>query len=170
MPEEPDIPTRVLKFPHGGLNFTKVIVGKEEEEDNTEESEEDNDSDGTHPHKVNTTPGPKKAPKTLRAQKRARLHEGQPSGPPEGLVDVLATIAIAANVLPSTMPTSTNETSSTKPDICTSITLDLPSVEDLKSQLEAKEAVITCLQDEAKKLLRQTEDKSLEIAKQALEI
>jgi hypothetical protein len=46
----------------------------------------------------------------------------------------------------------------------------LPSVEDLKSQLEAKEAVITCLQDEVKKILRQIEDKSLEIAKQALEI
>jgi hypothetical protein len=27
MPEEPDIPTGVLRFPHGGLNLTKVIVG-----------------------------------------------------------------------------------------------------------------------------------------------
>jgi hypothetical protein len=64
-PEEPDIPTGVLRFPHGGLNFTKVIVGKEEEEDNTEESKEDNDSDGTHPHKVNTVLGPKRALKML---------------------------------------------------------------------------------------------------------
>jgi hypothetical protein len=55
------------------------------------------------------------------------------------------------------MPTSTNETSSTEPGIRTSITLDLPSVEDLKSQLEAKEAVIAQLQDEVKKLLRQAE-------------
>jgi hypothetical protein len=170
MLEEPDIPTRVLRFPHGGLNFTKVIVGKEEEEDNTEESEEDNDSNRTHPHKVNTAPGPKRALKTMRVQKRARLHEGQPSGPPEGLVDVPATIATTANVLPSTMPTSTNETSSIEPSIHTSITPNLPSVEDLKSQLEAKEAVIARLQDEVKKLLRQTEDKNLEIAKQALEI
>jgi hypothetical protein len=64
----------------------------------------------------------------------------------------------------------TNETSSTEPSIRTSITPDLPSVEDLKSQLEAKEAVIARLQDEVKKLLRETEEKSLEIAKQALEI
>jgi hypothetical protein len=155
MPEEQNIPTRVLRFPHRGLNFTKVIVGKEEEEDNTEESEEDNDSDGTRFHKLNTTPGPKRALKTLHVQKRARLHEGQPSGTLEGPVDVLATIATAANVLPSTMPTSTNETSSTKPGICTSITPDLPSVEDLKSQLEAKEAVIARLQDQVKKLLRE---------------
>jgi hypothetical protein len=35
MPEEPDIPMGVLRFPNGGSNFTKVIVGKEEEEDNT---------------------------------------------------------------------------------------------------------------------------------------
>jgi hypothetical protein len=58
MPEEPDIPTGVLRFPNGGLNFTKVIVGKEEEKDN--------DSDGTRPYKVNTAPGPKRALKTLR--------------------------------------------------------------------------------------------------------
>jgi hypothetical protein len=60
MPEELDIPTRVLRFPNGGLNFTKVIVGKEGEEDNIEEFEEDNDSDRTRPHKVNTAPGPKR--------------------------------------------------------------------------------------------------------------
>jgi hypothetical protein len=36
--------------------------------------------------------------------------------------------------------------------------------------LEAKEAVIARLQDEVKKLLRETKEKSLEIAKQALEI
>jgi hypothetical protein len=36
--------------------------------------------------------------------------------------------------------------------------------------LEVKEAVIARLQDEVKKFLRQTEDKSLEVAKQALEI
>jgi hypothetical protein len=47
---------------------------------------------------------------------------------------------------------------------------DLPSVKDLKSQLEAKEAVIARVQDEVKKLLREIEEKSLEIAKQALEI
>jgi hypothetical protein len=97
MLEEPDIPTGVLRFTHGGLNLTKVIVDKEEEEYNTEESEEDNNSDGTRPHKVNTTP----------------------SGPPEGLVDVLAIIATAANVLPSTMPTSTIKTSSIEPGIRT---------------------------------------------------
>jgi hypothetical protein len=91
MLEEPDIPTGVLRFPNGGLNFTKVIVAKEEEEDNTEESEEDNDSDGTRPHKVNTAPGPKRALKMLRVHKRARLHKGQPSGPPKELVDVLVT-------------------------------------------------------------------------------
>jgi molecular chaperone GrpE (heat shock protein) len=83
---------------------------------------------------------------------------------------VLATIATTTNVLPSTMPTSTNETSNTEPGIRFSITPYLPCVEDLKSQLEAKEAIITRLQDEVKKLLRQTEDKSLEIAKQAFEI
>jgi hypothetical protein len=113
IPKQPDIPTGVLKFPHGRLNLTNVIVGKEEEKDNTEESEEDNDSDGTRPNKVNTAPGPKRALKALRIQKRARLHKGQPSGPPEGLVGVPATIVTAANVLPSTMPTSTIETSST---------------------------------------------------------
>jgi hypothetical protein len=69
MPEEPDIPTGVLRFPHGGLNLTKVIVGKEEEEDNTWDFEEDNDSDGTRLHKVNTAPGPKRALKALRVQK-----------------------------------------------------------------------------------------------------
>jgi hypothetical protein len=68
------------------------------------------------------------------------------------------------------MPILTNETSSTEPSIHTSITPDLPFVEDLKSQLEAKEAVIAHLQDEVKKLLRETQKKSLEIAKQALEI
>ena len=51
MPEKPDIPTGVLRFPNGSLNITKVIVGKKEEEDNTEESEEENDPDGTHPTK-----------------------------------------------------------------------------------------------------------------------
>jgi hypothetical protein len=170
MPEEPDIPTEILRFPNRGLTFTKVIVDKEEEEDNTEDSQEDNDSDGTRPHKVNTALGPKRALKTLRVQKRPRLHEGQPSGPSKELVDVSATIATAANVLPSTMSTFTNETSSTEPSICTSITPDLPSVEDLKSQLEAKEAVNAHLQDEVKKLLCETEEKSLEIAKQASEI
>jgi hypothetical protein len=69
MPEEPDIPTGVLRFPHGGLNLTKVLVDKEEEENNTEESEEDNDSDGTCPHKVNIVLGPKRALKALRVQK-----------------------------------------------------------------------------------------------------
>jgi hypothetical protein len=64
MPEEPDIPTGVLRFPHGGLNLTKVLVDKEEEE-----SEEDNDSDGTCPHKVNIVLGPKRALKALRVQK-----------------------------------------------------------------------------------------------------
>ena len=170
MPEEPDIPIRVLRFPKGGLNFTKVIVGKEEEEDNTKESKEDNDSDGTHPHKVNTTPRPKRALKMLHVQKRARLHKGQISGPPKELVDVSATIATTANVLPSTMPTLTNETSNTKPSIHTSITPNLPSVEDLKSQLETKEVVIARLQDEIKKLLHETEENSSEIAKQALKI
>jgi hypothetical protein len=63
MPEEPDIPTGVLRFPHGGLNLTKVLVDKEEE------SEEDNDSDGTCPHKVNIVLGPKRALKALRVQK-----------------------------------------------------------------------------------------------------
>ena len=121
MLEEPDIPTRVLRFPSGGLNFTKVIVGKEEEEeeDNIEESEDDNDSDGTHPHKMNIAPGPKRALKTLDVQKQAQLYEGQPSGPPKELMDVLATIASAANVLPSTMPILTNETSNTEPSIHT---------------------------------------------------
>ena len=76
-----------------------------------------------------------------------------------------AIIATAANVLPSTMPTLSNETSSTKPSIHTSITPNVPSVEDLKSQLEAKEAVIARLQDEVKKLLCEIEKKSLEIAK-----
>jgi hypothetical protein len=33
MPKEPDIPTGVLRFPHGVLNLTKRLVGKEEEED-----------------------------------------------------------------------------------------------------------------------------------------
>ena len=165
MPKEPDIPTWIFRFPKGGLNFTKVIVGKEEEEDNIEESEEDNDSNGTRLHKVNTTPRPKRALKMLRVQKRARLYKGQPSGPPKELVDVSAIIATAANVLPSTMPTLTNETFSTEPSIHTSITPDLPSVEDLKSQLEAKEEVIACLQDEVKKLLHETEEKNSEIAK-----
>ena len=54
--------------------------------------------------------------------------------------------------------------------IHTSIMPDLPFVEDLKSQLEAKEVVITRVQDEVKKLFRETEEKSLEIAKQAVEI
>jgi hypothetical protein len=68
------------------------------------------------------------------------------------------------------MPTTTIETSSTKPSIRTSIRPDLPSVEDLKSQLKAKEEVIARLQDNVQKLLRETKDKSLEIAKQALKI
>ena len=133
MPKEPDIPTGVLRFPKGSLNFTKVIVGKEEEEDNTKEFEEDNDSDGIHPHKVNTTPRPKRALKTLRVQKRARLYKGQPSSPPKELLDVSAAIATAANVLPSTMPTLKNETLSTEPSIHTSIAPDFSSVENLKS-------------------------------------
>jgi hypothetical protein len=165
MPEEPDIPTGVLRFPYGGLNLTKGLVGKEEEEDNTEESDENNDSNGTRLHKVNTAPGPKKALKALHVQKRAQLHEGQPSTLPVGPTDVPATIATTANVLLSTMPTSIIETSSTEHGIHTSIRPDLPSVEDLKSQLEAKEAVIAHLQDEVKKFLRKKEDESLEIAK-----
>jgi hypothetical protein len=69
MPEEQDIPTGVLRFPHGGLNLTKGLMGKEEEEEDTEEFEEDNDSDGTHPHKVNIVLGPKRALKALCIQK-----------------------------------------------------------------------------------------------------
>ena len=65
MPEEPNIPIGVLRFPKGGLNFTKVIVGKEKEEDNIEEFEEDNDSNGTCPHKMNIAPRPKRVLKTL---------------------------------------------------------------------------------------------------------
>jgi hypothetical protein len=64
----------VLRFLHGGLNLSKGPIGKEKEEDesdDTEESEEDNDSDGTHPTKVNITPGPKRALKALCNQKRA---------------------------------------------------------------------------------------------------
>jgi hypothetical protein len=132
MLEEQDIPMGVLKFPHGGLNLSKGLMGKEKEEDNTEDSEEDNDSDGTRLHNVNTALGPKRALKALRVQKQARLHEGQPSAPPEGPADVPATIATTANVLPSTMPTTTIEASNTQPSIRTSITPDLPSVEDLK--------------------------------------
>ena len=165
MLEEPDIPTRVLRFPNEGLNFTKVIVGKEKEEDNTEKFKEDNNSDGTRSHKVYAVLGPKRALKMLRVQNQAQLHEGQPSGPPKELLDVSAIIAIAANVLPSTMPTLTNETSSTELSIHTSIMPDLPFVEDLKSQLEVKEAVIACVQYEVKKLLCEIEDKSSEIAK-----
>jgi hypothetical protein len=138
MPEEQDIATRVLRFPHGGLNLTKGPTRKEKEKDDTEESKDDNDCDGTHPHKVNTSPGPKKALKALREQKRAWLHEGQPSVPPEGAADVPATVATLANVLPSTMPTMTIEASSTELGICSSIRLYSPSIEDLKSQLEAK--------------------------------
>jgi hypothetical protein len=44
-------------------------MGKEEEEEDTEEFEEDNDSDGTHPHKVNIVLGPKRALKALCIQK-----------------------------------------------------------------------------------------------------
>jgi hypothetical protein len=133
MPKEPDIPTRVLRFPHKGLNLTKGLVDKEEEEDNTEEFEEDNDFDGTHPHKVNTVPGPKRALKALHVQKQAWLYEGQPSVPPEGPANVPATNITAANVLPSTMPTTTIQTSSIEPSIRTSIRPELPSIEDLKS-------------------------------------
>jgi hypothetical protein len=68
------------------------------------------------------------------------------------------------------MPTTTIEASSTELGIHTLIRSNSPFIEDLISLLEAKEAVITCLQDEVKKLLRETEDKSLEITKQALEI
>ena len=64
MPKEADIPTRMLGFPHRGLNLTKGLIGKDKEEDNTEEFEEDN-SNGTRPHKVNTTPRPKKDLKAL---------------------------------------------------------------------------------------------------------
>ena len=145
MPKELDIPMGVFRFPNGVLSFTKVIMEKEEEEDNSEESKEDNDCNGTRLHKVNTIPGPKRALKTLCVQKRAWLYESQPSGPPKELVDVSATIATAANVLPSTMPTLTNETSSTEPNIHTSIMLDLPSIEHLKLHLEAKETIISHL-------------------------
>ena len=69
MLKEPDIPTRVLRFPHRGLNLTKALVDKEEEENNKEESEQDNNSNGTHPYKVNTMLGPKKALQALRIQK-----------------------------------------------------------------------------------------------------
>jgi hypothetical protein len=117
MLEEQDIPTGVLRFPHRGLNLTKGPIMKEEEDDNTKESEKGNDSDGTCPHKVNTALGPKRALKVLREQKRAWLYEGQPSTPPEGAEDVLA----RANVLPSTMPTTTIEGSSTELDIRSSI-------------------------------------------------
>jgi hypothetical protein len=170
MPTEQGIPTTVLRFPQGGLNLTKEPIGKEEEEANTEESEEDKDSNGTCPHKVNTALGPKRAPKALHDQKRARLHKSQPSAPPEGIANVPATIATPTNVLPSTMPTTTIEASSIELGICTSIRPDSPSVEDFISQLEAKEAIIAHLQENDKKLFREIEDKSLEIAKQALEI
>ena len=80
---------------------------------------------------------PKKALKVLCIQKQAQIYEGQPSALLEGPADVLATIATAANVLPSTMPTTKIQTFSTKPSICTLIRPNLPSVEDLKSQLEA---------------------------------
>ena len=71
MLEEQDIPMEVLRLPHGGLNFSRGKIGKEEEEDNTKEFEEGNNFDRTHSNKVNTTLGPKRALKALRDQKRA---------------------------------------------------------------------------------------------------
>jgi hypothetical protein len=71
MPEEQDIPKGVLMFPHRGLNLIKGLMGKEEEQDDMKKSVEDNDSNGIHPQKVNTAPGPKRALKALRIQKRA---------------------------------------------------------------------------------------------------
>jgi hypothetical protein len=68
------------------------------------------------------------------------------------------------------MPTKKIEASGIELGIHTLIKPDSPSIGDLKSQLEAKEAVIACLQEDVQKLLYETEDKNLEIAKQALEI
>jgi hypothetical protein len=50
MLEEQDIPTVVLRLPHGGLNLSRGKIGKEEEEDDMEEFEEGNNSDRTRPN------------------------------------------------------------------------------------------------------------------------
>jgi hypothetical protein len=61
IPEEQDIPRGVFRFPHGGLNLLRPLVGQDAEEDDTEASKEDNDSDGTHPTRAHAAPGRKKA-------------------------------------------------------------------------------------------------------------
>ena len=76
MLKEQDIPTGVLRFLHRGLNLSKGLLSKEEEENDTKESGEDNDFDGTRLTKVNIVPGPKKALKALRDQKQAQLYKG----------------------------------------------------------------------------------------------
>ena len=79
------------------------------------------------------------------------------------------TIATAANVLPSTMPTSTIQTSSTESSICTLIKLDLPYIEDLNLSWKLRrQSSLTCKTNS--KLLHKIEYKSLEIAEQALKI
>ena len=115
--------------------------------------------------------GPKKALKALCDQKQAQLHKGQSSTLLEGAADVPAIVATLANVLQSTTkPTMTIEVSSIELGICTLIKPHSSSVEDFKSELETKEAVIVRLQEDVQKLLCETEDKSLVIAKQVLEI
>jgi hypothetical protein len=165
MLEEEDIPRGVLRLLHGGLNLSRGQIGKEEE-DNTKESEEDNNSDGTHPNKVNTVPGPKE----LRNQKQAQLHKGQPSILLEGVGDMPTTVATSINGLLSTETTMTIEAANIDLGTSTMKRPSSPFVVDFKLQLEAKEVAIACLQEDVQKLLRETKEKNLVIAKQVLEI
>jgi hypothetical protein len=170
IPEEQDIPRGVLRFLHGGLNLLRPPVGQDAEEDDTEASEEDNNSDGTRTNRAHVAPGCKRALKALREQKRARREDGSS----------VAIVHVACEV-PSTVATSTTGlgTPESIPAIQAPIidpstaTPSMPcsaSREDLKSQLEAKEVVIAGLQDDIQKLLLETKENRLVIAKQVQEI
>jgi hypothetical protein len=106
----------------------------------------------------------------LRDHKQVWIHEGKSSVLLKGTSDVLAIGATPTSGLLSMEPTMAIEVDTidfgtgTKPQPCS------PSIVDFKSQLEAKEVFISCLQEDVQKLLCETKEKSLAIAKQVEEI
>jgi hypothetical protein len=138
------------------------------EEDDTEASKEDNDSDGTRTNRA--APGRKRALKALREQKRVRREDGSSIATVHVACEVPSTVAIPTTGLGTPQPTLVIQAPIIDPSIATPSMPCSASGEDLKSQLEAKEVVIASLRDNIQKLLLETKENRLVIAKQVQEI
>jgi hypothetical protein len=106
----------------------------------------------------------------LREQKRAQQQEGSLTATVQVACEVPSTVATPTSGLATIEPTPAIQAPIIDPCTATPIRPCLASGEDLKSQLETKEVVIAGLRDDIQKLLLETKENRLVIAKQVQEI